>query len=865
MKCPKCQFENRAGAHFCGSCGEKLSKDCAHCGTGNPPENVFCDKCGCDLGSRREAPAIDFSHPCSYTPRSLAEKILTTRNTIVGERKVVTVLFADVANFTSISEGLDPEQVHRLMGGCFRILLDEVHKYEGTIDKFTGDGVMALFGAPVAYEDHAQRACYAALALRKALRAYGQKIQEDLGFEFQVRVGLNSGTVIVGSVGDDLKMDYTALGDTTNLAARMQTLAQPGTILVTDHTQRLVRDFFEFQPLGKLPVRGKASQQETYELVRAGRVETRIQAEVVKGLTRFVGRAKEIEALKEAFDLARSGSGQVIGITGDAGVGKSRLLLEFRNALVASEHTYLEGRCLHYGESMVYLPVLDLLKSYFGIQERDAEEEVRKKVGEQVGRLDGVPPGSLAPLEDILSLKVEDPIYIQIEPQQRRQRIFEFLRDLLHRVGKEEPLVLALEDLHWIDKTSQEFLDFLAGGLAEASILLILLYRPEYRHTQASRTYCREISLDQLSERRSVELVQGILEGGEVAAEISDLVLSRAGGNPLFVEELIRSLLENGAILQEDHRYTLTREVSALEVPDTIQGIIAARMDRLGENLKRIMQAASVIGTEFGCCILENVTGMKEELEPSLLSLQGLEFIHENRMAPEPEYAFKHALTQEVAYNSLLTHIRREIHEKIGKVIEEQYPERLEDYYELLAYHYVRSDNTTKAVEYLDLASRKAARANAVEDAKRYFHKAMGLLDTLPDTEENQERRISLLVNTSNVFYVLLRFSEYHDLLLRYESLAVKLSKPGLLGAFYTRAGSYELTFGLFDQAIKTLTKARTLCEAAGNTEDAGFALVSLAGSHLFRSDYDRVLARVYRPLPICEWLFCRWQGRGRS
>jgi len=754
-----------------------------------------------------------------------------------------------------MSEKLDPERVHQIMGGCFRVLLDEIHKYEGTIDKFTGDGVMALFGAPLAHEDHAQRACYAALSIRKAIEEYGESVKDSWGVEFKMRIGLNSGRVIVGSVGDDLRMDYTAIGDTTNMASRMETMARPGTILASGHTYRLARDFFEFTSVGKVPVKGKEESQETYELVTARGVETRIEASAAKGLTRFLGRRKEMGALREAFEKTRSGSGQVVGIVGDAGVGKSRLLREFRNTLPQAEHVFLAGSCLHYGASMVYLPILDILRSYFDIRVADEEEDIQKKVREALGRLNGALLGNLPPLQDVLSLTVEDEAYLQIDTQQRRQRVFEAIRDLLYHTSREKPLVLAMEDLHWIDRTSQDFLDFFADEVSPAQILLILLYRPEYSHARGAKSYCREIPLDQLSTKISADLVQAILEGGEVAPEIRNLILGKSGGNPLFVEELTSSLLENGCILRTDDRYVLSPSIAEIQVPDTVHGIIAARMDRLEENLKRIIQVASVIGREFAYRLLQTITGMRGELKASLLNLQGLELIHEKQLGPDLEYVFKHALTQEVAYSSLLSKIRSEIHGKIGTAIEQLFAGRLEESYELLAYHYVRSTNTAKAVEYLDLANQKAASANAMEDAKAYFDKALELVEALPETEETRERRVSLVVNQSNVFFLLLKFTEYHDLLVHYESLAARLHNPGVRGAFYARLGWYESTLGWFDQAIQTLTKAAQLRETAENTEEAGFLYLAQY-VHMMKSDYDRAFELYEELLRAMEGIF---------
>jgi predicted ATPase len=630
------------------------------------------------------------------------------------------------------------------MDECFKILMDEIHKYEGTIDKFTGDGVMALFGAPVAHEDHAQRACYAALAIQRALEEYSGKIEKECGVDFKMRVGLNSGPVIVGSVGNDLRMDYTAIGDTTNLASRMQTMAKPGSILVSADTHKMARDFFNFESLGKLRVKGKEEPVEAYQLIEAGEVETRFEAAVARGLTKFVGRRREMSALKEAFEKAQSGSGQVVGIVGEAGVGKSRLLLELRGMLPQGEYTYLQGRCLHYGGSMPYLPLLDILRSYFDIKEGDREFVVKKKMNQKILQLDEKLESILPPLHEILSLKVDDEGYLRLHPQQKRDRTFEAIRDLLIRESENRPLILVVEDLHWIDRTSEEFLTYLIGWLASSRILLILLYRPEYTHQWGSKSYYSQIGVDQLSTRTSAELVQSILEEGEVVPELREVIISRTGGNPLFVEEFTHTLLENGSIKRKDHQYVLNTKPSDIQVPDTIQGIIAARMDRLEDDLKRTMQVASVIGRDFAYRILNTITGMREELKSYLINLQGLEFIYEKSLFPELEYIFKHALTQEVAYNSLLLKRRKEIHERIGKAIEELYPDRLEEFYEMLAHHYSKSENWEKAYQYLKLSGDKASRSYSNWEALRFYKEALSVLNQLPESDGNKRRGIEV-------------------------------------------------------------------------------------------------------------------------
>jgi len=465
MKCPECQFDNREYVKFCEECGAKLELKCPNCKAKISLGRKFCGECGLKLSETSEIPFIDYSEPQSYTPKFITDKILTSRSSIEGERKLVTVFFADVANYTSISEKLDPEEIHQIMDGCLKILMDEIHHYEGTVNQFTGDGVMALFGAPVAHEDHAQRACYAALSIQKAFKIYSKKIKQDYGVGFKIRMGLNSGPVVVGSIGDDLRMDYTAVGDTTNLAARMQSMAETETILVSKNTYWLAKDFFDFHSIGKIEVKGKEQPQEAYEIIKAGKIETRISASMAKGLTKFVGRKNSMAALKEPWDKVLSGYGQVVGMAGEAGVGKSRLLFEFKKQLPEGEYTYLEGRCLHYGSRMVYLPIVDILKCYIDIKEGDQEFMVKKKLTDRIYMLDKQLTVTLPSFQELLSLEVDDVKYLHLDSGQKKILIFKAIRELFLRESERKPLVLVFEDLHWIDKTSEECISHLISSL----------------------------------------------------------------------------------------------------------------------------------------------------------------------------------------------------------------------------------------------------------------------------------------------------------------------------------------------------------------------------------------------------------------
>jgi len=842
MKCPKCQFENLEEMKFCGKCGSKLAILCDKCGFENPDGYDFCGKCGGPLQQAPDTSEIDYKKPQSYTPKHLADKILTIRSSIEGERKFVTVLFADVANYTSISEKLDPEEVHQIMDGCFKILMDEIHKYEGTINQFTGDGVMALFGAPVAHEDHAQRACYAAITIQSSLEKYSKDLESKFDIQFKMRVGINSGLVVVGSIGDDLRMDYTAVGDTTNLAARMESSANPGTILLSDNTQKLVRDFFELESIGEIEIKGKKELQKAFKLIKTGTVGTRIGASVAKGLTRFVGRKNSIDTLIGVFEKIKSGSGQIVGIVGEAGVGKSRLLLEMRNMFPQDEFEYLEGRCLQYGGSILYLPILDILRSVFNIKDDDKEFIVKQKIKDVILNLDDQFSSLNPSFQDILSLKIDDEGYLKLEPKEKRDKIFEAIRNLLVRMSQNKPLVIAVEDLHWIDKTSEEFLNYFIDWLANTPILLIFLYRPEYTHQWGSKSFYTKIGVDQLGLDSSGELVKAILVEGEVAAELKQLILNRSAGNPLFMEEFTHTLVENGSIEKRDNQFALKGSPQDIKVPDTIQGIIAARLDRLEDNLKRTMQVASVIGRDFAFKILQSITGVRTELKSHLLNLQGLEFIYEKNLFPELEYIFKHALTQEVAYNSLLQKRRKEIHEKIGTAIEELYPERLEEFYEMLAYHYCKSDNDDKAIHYLKLSAEKAEKNYSYWDSYNFFKTLFNMLENQPDSSENKKERLNLLLSMMVPLHVLGMPDDSLWTIEKAIDLGKEMKDDADVSMFYIAKANYYSYRGNNDLAYKYSEDAYAEAKKNQNIESMVQSSFGLSMAYMSTGNFKKII-----------------------
>ena len=756
MRCPQCGHDNPDGVKFCGECGARFESLCPGCGTATLPPTSSA------INAVRPwppppTPAARFASPQSYTPPHLAEKILTSRTALEGERKQVTVLFADVSGFTSISEQLDPEEVHQLMNRAFELMLGEVHRYEGTINQFLGDGVMALFGAPIAHEDHAQRAVHAALGMHRVLQGYGAELQRTQGIAFRVRLGLNTGLVVVASIGDNLRMDYTAVGDTTNLAARMLNLAEPGQIVIAEDTHKAVSGYFVTRPLGAQAIKGKAEPVNAYEVVRARGLRTRLEVGAERGLTPFVGREPELTLLQERWAEARAGRGQVICLMGEAGIGKSRLLLEFQRRLADEPVTWLTGRCISYGKEMAYLPIIDLLKHNFQVEEGDDDATISAKIERGMEALGAELQPAIPHVKYLLSVPPGDDTVLSLDAQQRRLKLFEALRAMMLQGGQRRPLVLVVEDLHWIDKTSEEVLLHLADSIPAARVLLLVTYRPGYQNPFGERTYTTRIGLRTLSDHDSLRLAAGMLAMSEFPPELRDLIVRKAEGNPFFLEEVLKSLLEVGALRQRDGRYVLTKHISEIYVPNTIQDVIMARIDRLEEVPKRALQLASVIGREFTVRLLERISDVQAQLERFLQELKVLEFIYERSFYPELAYMFKHALTHDVAYNSLLMQRRKELHRLIAMAIEELYAERLPESYEMLAYHYERGEVWEKALEYLVKAGQKAQQAYANQEAREHYSRALDMCERLGEAVE-PATRMTIYAGKGAVHFLLSEF-----------------------------------------------------------------------------------------------------------
>lgn len=708
--------------------------------------------------SSTQSPALTPQSPMHYTPphlvqRILAEQAALERRAPEGERKAITVLFADIKGSMSLIEDLDPEEARHIIDPALQLMMAAVHRYEGFVAQSTGDGIFAFFGAPLAYEDHPQRALYAALLMQQESRRFAEQLRREKGVNFQIRVGLNTGEVVLRAVRkDDLHADYVPVGHSTSLAARMQSLANPGSIVVSEATYKLTEGYFEFKSLGEVRIKGVSEPVNIYEAVGLGPLRTRLQLSARRGLMRFVGRQHELELARRALAQTKSGHGQIVAVVGEPGVGKSRLCYEFK-LLAQNGCLVLETFSVAHGKTFAYLPLIDLLKNYFQIAPPDDERRRREKVMGRVLALDRGLEDTLPSLFSLLGIAEPSAALQDVDPRVKRQRIFDAVKRLLVRESLNRPLILLFEDLQWMDVETQEFLGFLSESLASAPILLLINYRPEYQHGWGSRTYYTQLRLDPLKQEDAEAILATLIEtpACETSAvelqSLKQMILEKTEGNPFFMEEIVRALFEQGVLAPDPGGVFLSKPITEVQIPPTVQGVLTARIDRLGVEEKELLQTLAVMGKEFSAKLLHHVVAMPEARLKGLLSrLQVEEFIYEQPTFAEPSYTFKHALTQEMAYNSLLIERRRALHERVAQNIELVFHDRLEDYLTELAHHYSHSGNTEKAIEYLGRAGQQAMQRSAYAEAINQLTTAVELLATLSSSPARDQQELSLQI-----------------------------------------------------------------------------------------------------------------------
>jgi class 3 adenylate cyclase/tetratricopeptide (TPR) repeat protein len=842
MKCPRCQQENPLQAKFCLECATPLALRCANCETQLPAGAKFCFECAHPVGSAGAAPR--FAAPESYTPKHLAEKILTSKAALEGERKHVTVLFADLKGSMELLADRDPEEARKILDPVLEHMMEAVHRYEGTVNQVMGDGIMALFGAPVAHEDHAVRACYAALRMQDNITRYAHDVRRFGGTVVKIRVGLNSGEVVVRAIRSDLRMDYTAIGETTHLAARMEQLAEPGTILLTPATRQLVENYVDVTARGAAAVKGLAEPVELYELVGPGSVGSRLQAAAARGLTRFVGRGAEIEQLQEALVQAGAGRGQVATVVGDAGVGKSRLYWEFVHSDRTEGWRILEGRAVSYGKATSYLPVVGLLKGCSQIEPRDETQQMREKLISKVLSLGEALRPTLPALLALLDLPVEDPAWAALDASQRRRKTIDAVKRILLRESQVQRLIIICEDLHWIDSETQAVLDSLVDSLPTARLLLLVNYRPEYQHPWGSKTYYRQIRIDPMTVRIAQELLDSLLGHDPKFQPLRRLLIQRTEGNPFFLEESVRTLVETKILVGERGRYQLSGMPEALQTPATAQAIIAARIDRLEPEDKQLLQTAAVIGKDIPYALLEAVADEPEyQLRNALERLRTAEFLYEARMFPDLEYTFKHALTHEVAYGSLLQERRCVVHARILDAIERLFSDRLAEHVEILGDHAIRGEQWEKAVAYLHQAGTKAAGRSANREAVQWLEKAMTALTHVSETRTTIEKAIDLRIDLRNSLLPLGELVRALGSLAEAEVLADKVDDAQRSSALSVMKATARFAQGDFQGAVESAQRGQTIAASIGDLLLATAANDNLAFAYFGLGDYRAAVA----------------------
>jgi class 3 adenylate cyclase len=768
--------------------------------------------------------------PLSYTPKHLAEKILTSRSALEGERKQVTVLFCDLASSTPIAERIGPEAMHTLLNRFFELALNEVHRYEGTINQFLGDGFMVLFGAPIAHEDHARRAVLAAWALQRTLQE--ADVGKPYGEVCQFRMGLNSGLVVVGSIGDNLRMDYSAIGDTTNLAARLQQVAEPGTMLVSESTTRLVQGAVRLEALQPVEVKGKTEPVSIYKVIGTLPRRSPIVVRGERQLSPFVGRERELATLEALFAQVEAGQGQVVGIVAEAGGGKSRLLYEFRQRLQDKRVTYLEGRCLSYGSSIPYHPLIDVLRHNCGISETDSPETIIEKVRLALQEVGMDPEDSVPYLLQLLGVQQGTERLAPLTPEAIRTRTFDTLKQMSLQGSQQRPLVFEIEDLHWIDHTSQAYLASFVESLPGAAILLLTTYRPGYQPSWLAKSYATQVSLHHLTPQDSVTVVHATRAHAALPAHLEQTIIEKAEGNPFFLEELTHAVIEQGDLQREG------------VVPDTIQGVLSARIDRLPEAHKRLLQTAAVLGREFSPRLLAAIWGGAGSLGPLLLELQRLELLFERTSAGDAMYVFKHALTQEVAYASLLTPRQQ--------ALEGLYADRLDEVHDRLAYHYAHTDQAAKAVAYLTLVAAQAARQHAYAEAVTSFQEALWHVDRLP-VEQRDHATLDLVIRQGESLFWSGRRQELVTLFGHYQDRLERLQTPVLAGRYYYWLAMTSMFLGQRDDAAQSILRALEAGQDAQDAQTLGMAHFVAALEDLFTGRLRQGVAHAERAVALLE------------
>ena len=862
MKCPKCQFENVDGAKFCNECGSKLEIACPECNKTNPPGSKFCNECGHNFTAPQEPAVKELSFDEKidkiqrYLPEGLTEKILSQREKIEGERKQATVMFCDMEGFTSLSERLGPEEAYDIVDQIYELLIHKVHDYGGTVNEMTGDGIVALFGAPIALEDAPQRALRSAMAIHREMSRFSDKLKqraEEYLPPLKMRVGIHTGLVVVGTVGNNLRVEFKAVGDTVNLASRMEGLAEPGATYVTEDTFKLTEGYFRFEALGEKEIKGKKEPVKVYRVIASYTMRTRFDVSAERGLTPLVGRERELELLLDGFERAKAGRGQAFSIMAEAGVGKSRLLYEFRKAIGSEDAMFLEGRCLSYSRGVAYHPFTDILKANFNILDRDGDLEIREKVISGLKILKADEASTLPYMLELLSVKESGIDKIRISPEAKKERIIEAINRITLKGSEIRPLILAYEDLHWVDKSSEDVLKYTLESIPGARVLMIFTYRPEFVHTWGGKSFHNQVNLNRLSNRESLFMVTQILGTVEIDKDLEDLILEKTEGIPFFIEEFIRSLKDLGIIEKKNNKYHLVKDVREMTIPSTVHDVIMARVDSLPEGAKDYLQTGSVIEREFSYKLLKRVTGLPEqELLSHLSVLKDTELLYERGIYPEANYIFKHALTREVVYSSMLTKRQKQLHEKIANAIVDLYKENIDSQYGVLAEHYLAGENYEKGAEYSNLAGKKAQKAASFKEAIEYAEKEVFCLEKLPATQDTQRKIINARARLAGYHISLTHHVEANEAVAPIADLALELNYQKRLPMIYTAMGTYSHWVEEdYSEAFRYLSEALKISEDLKDKVSLWYASFFLGMSLSFHCEFEKGIEQLMKSLEL--------------
>jgi len=765
--------------------------------------------------------------------------------------------------FTPLVNKLGPEDAYSIMDQIYELLIHKVHDYGGTVNEMTGDGIVALFGAPIALEDAPQRAIRSAHAIHREMVRFSDKIKQEKENipPLKMRIGIHTGPVVVGTLGNDLRVEFKAVGDTVNLASRMEDLAEPGATYVSEETFKLTEGLFRYESLGEKEVKGKEEPIKTYRVIGPSTRRTRFDVSAERGLTPFIGRERELELLLDGFERAKQGRGQAFSIIAEAGVGKSRLEYEFRKRVENEDVTFLEGKCLSYSQGVAYHPIIDLHKSNFDIRESDSHDKIEEKVKNRLKQLDIDEASTLPYLLELLSVKDSGIDQIPLSPEGKKDRLIETMIQIPLKDSEIRPLIMVIEDLHWMDKSSEEVLKYLLESISGARILLVFTYRPEFVHTWGGRSYHNQVNLNRLSNRESLAMTTYLLGTEDIDTDLEDLILEKTEGVPFFIEEFIKSFKDLKIIKRKDNRYDLIKDIQDLSIPSTIQDVIMARVDNLPEGAKGVIQTGSVIEREFSYELIKLCMDLSErELLSHLSILKDVELLYERGIYPQSTYIFKHSLTREVVYDSILSKRKKILHKKIGNSIEDLHKDNLDEYYGVLTEHYINSENYEKGAEYSRLARRKAEKAASFDDAISYSEKRIICLEKLPVSEDIQKKIIDSRVRLGLYITQLGRLAKAKEAIDPIIEVALKSDYQKRLPQIYTIIGLYNTNIEEdYSKALHHLEEALRISEERNDVASLFFASYWLSSALWYNCEFERAISHIKTALHINEAANSLW------